>query len=162
MAAEPASTSSPAVVARSAGLRDLAAMVSRLKDHARCCSTLRVARLGNALAEPIRPTQNRAAALRVDMGSAACGASATLPSILLVHVNTALTLPVAPPSKGGPVAVQIKSITFDCADPYRLAQFWLRLIDWPQIDFQRSSSTYAMSTLVCYAPQLKAVVTGLT
>ena len=25
------------------------------------------------------------------------------------------------------MAVRIKSITFDCADPYRLAQFWLRL-----------------------------------
>jgi uncharacterized protein (TIGR03086 family) len=25
------------------------------------------------------------------------------------------------------VAVRIKSITFDCADPYRLAQFWLQL-----------------------------------
>lgn len=25
------------------------------------------------------------------------------------------------------MAVRIKSITFDCADPYRLAQFWLQL-----------------------------------
>jgi hypothetical protein len=25
------------------------------------------------------------------------------------------------------VAVRIKNITFDCADPYRLAQFWLQL-----------------------------------
>jgi len=25
------------------------------------------------------------------------------------------------------VAVHIKSITFDCADPYRLAQFWRQL-----------------------------------
>jgi hypothetical protein len=33
----------------------------------------------------------------------------------------------APPSKGGPVAVRIKSITFDCADPYRLARFWSQL-----------------------------------
>jgi len=25
------------------------------------------------------------------------------------------------------MAVRIKSITFDCADPYRLAQFWSQL-----------------------------------
>src|SRR4051812_8900345 len=28
--------------------------------------------------------------------------------------------------KGGLVAVRIRSITFDCADPYQLAQFWSR------------------------------------
>src|SRR3954454_6078903 len=26
--------------------------------------------------------------------------------------------------QSGPVALRIRSITFDCADPYRLAQFW--------------------------------------
>jgi hypothetical protein len=29
--------------------------------------------------------------------------------------------------KGGPLAVRIKSITFDSTDPYRLAQFWSQL-----------------------------------
>src|SRR5207245_390173 len=35
---------------------------------------------------------------------------------------------VAPPSERWPrMAVRIKCITFDCADPYRLAHFWSRL-----------------------------------
>jgi hypothetical protein len=34
---------------------------------------------------------------------------------------------VAPPREGALIAVRFQSITFDCADPYRLAQFWAQV-----------------------------------